>query len=327
MNHKERMQACLTGSPVDRPPVALWRHFPVDDQDPTTLAASILRFQEMYDFDFIKITPASSYCLRDYGVIDEWRGNPEGTRDFLFRPINKPEDWNTLPRILPENSQLQMQLNCLNQIKAGVAENTPYIQTIFDPMSQAKNLVGRETLLVHMRQNPKALHTGLSRIAENTIAFIKKCIPLGIDGIFLAVQHAQASLLSEAELEEFVLPYIREILSYVQDLWLNVIHLHGKDVFFSQLSYLSASVINWHDQETTPDLADAKAQFSGAVCGGLRQWETLVYGTPESVQKEAQHAIKITEGNRFILGTGCVLPITAPHANIAAVRKAVEIGD
>lgn len=327
MNHRQRMLACLAGSAVDRPPVALWRHFPVDDQDPSTLAASVLRFQKVYDFDFIKITPASSYCLRDYGVTDEWRGNSEGTRDIIYRPIKQPQDWQTLPRIVPEDSHLQMQLNCLSQINAGVAEDTPFIQTIFDPMSQAKNLVGRETLLVHMRQHPQQLHAGLSRIMENTIAFIKKCTPLGIDGIFLAVQHAQASLLSKDELEEFVLPYDREILSQVKDLWLNIIHLHGKDVYFPQLAQLSASVINWHDQETAPDLADGKSHFPGAVCGGLQQWETLVYGNPELVINEAQRAITSTEGSRFILGTGCVLPITAPHANIAAARSVVEIGN
>jgi len=44
-NHRERMQACLSGSAVDRPPVALWRHFPVDDQTPQGLAAATVNFQ------------------------------------------------------------------------------------------------------------------------------------------------------------------------------------------------------------------------------------------------------------------------------------------
>ena len=35
--HKERIQACLKGETLERPPVALWRHFPVDDQAPKSL--------------------------------------------------------------------------------------------------------------------------------------------------------------------------------------------------------------------------------------------------------------------------------------------------
>jgi hypothetical protein len=36
--HRERMQAVLAGQKPDRTPVALWRHFPVDDQEPQLLA-------------------------------------------------------------------------------------------------------------------------------------------------------------------------------------------------------------------------------------------------------------------------------------------------
>ncbi|RMF02047.1 MAG: hypothetical protein D6768_09200 [Chloroflexi bacterium] len=63
-----------------------------------------------------------------------------------------------------------------------------------------------------------------------------------------------------------------------------------------------------------------------ALCGGLRQGETMVRGTPETVAAEAQAAIQATGGRRLILGTGCVTPITAPTCNILAARKAVEAG-
>ena len=102
MEHSIRMHKCLAQEPIDRVPVALWRHFPVEDQDPQLLARSLVRFQETYDFDFIKITPASSFCVKDWGVVDEWKGNPEGTREFLNYPIQKPDDWRSL-RIQPGN--------------------------------------------------------------------------------------------------------------------------------------------------------------------------------------------------------------------------------
>jgi len=323
MNHRQRMQACVSGSEIDRPPVALWRHFPVDDQDPKRLAESILQFQNTYDFDFIKITPASSFCVRDYGVTDAWRGNPEGTRDFLTHPVEKPEDWASLNKLPPQEGYLKDQLECVKLIKLG-AQDTPFLQTIFDPMSQAKNLAGKERLLVHMREYPQNLHTGLKRITENTISFIEACKSIGIDGVFFAIQHAQASLLSRAEFKEFVLPYAREIMSHVNDRWLNLIHVHGKDIYFDEISELPATIYNWHDQETSPSLSLAKSLCSAAVCGGLKQWETLVYGSPDQVSQEARLAIEQTGGKRFILGTGCVLPIIAPHANISAVRKIVE---
>ncbi len=35
-------------------------------------------------------------------------------------------------------------------------------------------------------------------------------------------------------------------------------------------------------------------------------------------------AIESTNGRRFILGTGCVTPVTAPHGNLWRVRNVVE---
>ena len=44
MTKRERLQAVLAGTPVDRLPVAFWRHWPIDDQDPEALArASVMK--------------------------------------------------------------------------------------------------------------------------------------------------------------------------------------------------------------------------------------------------------------------------------------------
>jgi uroporphyrinogen decarboxylase len=86
-----------------------------------------------------------------------------------------------------------------------------------------------------------------------------------------------------------------------------------------------AQVLNWHDVETPPSLGEALGRTKMALCGGIRQWETMMRGTPEKVEAEAKAALAATQGRRFILGTGCVTPITTPTCNILAARKAVEV--
>ena len=56
ITHRQRLETCLTGQKPDRTPVALWRHFPVDDQTPEGLAAATLNFQSTFDFDLVKVT-------------------------------------------------------------------------------------------------------------------------------------------------------------------------------------------------------------------------------------------------------------------------------
>ena len=321
--HKERIQACIQGEIIDRPPVALWRHFPVDDQAPGTLAKATLNFQQTYDFDLVKVTPASSFCVRDWGVKDEWHGDTEGTRRYTKRVIQKPSDWEQLPVLSPSAPHLAGQLECLRMIRAELGPDTPLLQTIFNPLSQAKNLAGNETLLAHLRLYPEAVMRGLATITETTQRFVEACMETGINGVFYAIQHAQANLLTLQEYEAFGLPGDLKVLELARGLMCNLLHLHGRDVYFSLLSDLHFPIVNWHDRETHPSLAEAQQLFAGVACGGLRQ-DTLVYQDQIEVQKEAADAIQQTGGKRFILGTGCVVPIIASHGNLLAARKSVE---
>jgi uroporphyrinogen decarboxylase len=326
MSKWERLKAAIQGEPVDRIPVALWRHFPGDDQDPADLAASTVAFQRQYDYDLIKVTPASSFCVRDWGAEDRWLGNEEGTRVFSHYPVRTPGDWYALRPLEPERGALGAQLRCLELIRDAVGEEVPFIQTIFNPLSQAKNLAGKEHLLAHLRQEPDALRAGLETITTTTVRFIEAARERGIGGIFLALQHASYELMSEREYEEFGVPFDRPLLDAAQGLWLNVLHLHGNRVMFDLVADYPVQVVNWHDRETPPSLREGQARIAGAVLGGLRQWEIMLRGAPDDVRREAQDAMQQTGGRRFILGTGCVTPITAPWANLRAARRAVEAG-
>ena len=324
MTHRQRLERCLAGEKLDRTPVALWRHFPVDDQAPQRLAEAVLAFQRTYDFDFVKVTPESTYLVKEWGVQDEWRGNAEGTRVSTHLAIKAPEDWSRLSILDPNARRLADQLTCLGSIVDELGPNVPVIETIFSPLAQARKIAGEETLQIHLRRYPDAVHEGLKTITESTIRFIEAARPTGIAGIFYALQHAQYSVFSDDEYARFGRSYDLQILELGRDLWFNVLHLHGEDVMFEALADYPVQVINWHDRETHPSLTEAQAQFPGVVCGGIRQWQTMVLGSPDQVITEASEAVQATEGQRFILGTGCVTPITAPHGNIMAARKIVE---
>ena len=324
MNHRERLEAVLAGARHDRVPVALWRHFPVDDQEPASLAAATIDYQRSFDFDLIKVTPASSFCIKDWGAKDEWRGASEGTREYTFRIIQRPDDWEQLHVLDVMKGWMGGQLECLRIVTREIGPETPVIQTIFSPLAQAKNLVGNANLLVHIRKHPSELHRGLKTIAETTLRFIEAAEQTGIAGIFYAIQHAQYHLLTEAEYQEFGRAYDFAILEAVKELWLNMLHLHGENVMFDLFREYPIQILNWHDQDTLPSLREGLTIFPGVVCGGLQRERTMVLGTPDQVAAEAQAAIQATEGRRFILGTGCVVPITAPRANLLAARQVVE---
>lgn len=328
MNKRERLEKTIARESTDRVPVALWRHWPGDDQRPVDLARSILDFQYRWDFDFIKVTPASSYCIADYGVEDRWVGSLEGTREYTKRAVVDPEDWTTLPNLDPTAGMLGQQLETLRLIEAGLNEDVPIIHTIFNPLSQVKNIAGPDNLIGYLRQSPDELKAGLETLTENTMRYIQAVKDTGVvAGIFYAVQHASYSIMSEAEYEEFGKPYDLRILEALpDDWWFNLLHLHGDAPMFDLIAQYPVQAMNWHDRETAPTLAEGKARFNGAVCGGLGRWDAVHNGTPTDVRQQAADAILQTEGRGFILSTGCVLMTTSPVSNVRAIRQAVETG-
>jgi len=322
-NHRQRIENCLSGQSPDRVPVALWRHFPVDDQTPEGLAQATLTFQKTFEFDIVKVTPASSFCLKDWGAKDHWNGASEGTRDYTHRVIQKPADWQNLTVLDPNKGHLGAQLECLRILVKELGPETPIIQTVFNPLSQAKNLVGGHNLLVHLRRYPDAVHTGLRIITQTTQQFIQAAYSTGIAGVFFAAQHAQYGLMSEEEYNTFGKAYDLLVLEPTQSMWLNMLHVHGTEIMFNLFKDYPVNVINWHDRDTFPTLREGQNRFNGVVCGGIQRHHSMVLGSPEMVRAEASEAITETDGKRFILGTGCVVPITAPYGNIMAAVQSV----
>src|SRR5512143_2904727 len=325
MNKRERVEAAIAGQYVDRVPVALWRHFPGDDQDPASLAAATIAFQQRWDFDFVKVTPASSFQIKDWGVQDVWQGNIEGTRHYTHRPIRRAGDWRELKVLDARSGGLGEQLKCLKMIVEALPE-VPVIQTVFSPLAQMKNLAG-DRLLIDLRQNTADFKAALETITQATLAFVREIAATGAAGIFYAVQHATSNLLSEAEFAEFGREYDLRILEATKSYWLNVMHIHGDNIYFDAVADYPVQVWNWHDRETGPSLTDGLAKIAGAAFGGIARDSVMLCGQPEAVRQQVADALAQTNGRRFIVGTGCVMMIPTPEVNIRTTIKCAALGE
>jgi uroporphyrinogen decarboxylase len=289
------------------------------------LAEAVVAFQQDYDFDFVKVTPASSYCVRDWGVADVWQGSTEGTRSYVRRRVIRPEDWMGLESLDPLSGSLGEYLRCLQAVIQTQKESAPVLATVFSPLAQAKNLAGPDLLRDHLRANSDEIMAGLDRIASSTVRFVEEARRIGIDGIFYAIQHASTAFFDATGYARFGLGFDRMILEAAGGMWLNVVHLHGDRLLFDLAREFAAPVVHWHDREAGPDLAEGRRQSGKAVCGGLSRESTILLGDPVRVRAEAEEAIDQMGGGRgLILGTGCVVPIHAPRANLLAARRAVE---
>ena len=320
---RKRLEAAIAGEPVDRLPVTLWRHWPGDDQDAVALAAAHLKWQADYDWDLVKVGPASSYSVVDWGLQDRWEGHIEGTRTTTHLPVKSPADWEALRPTDPTKGMLAEQIKALRLVGEGLRGSAPFIATVFSPLSMAKHLAGNETVLSHMRHSPEALHRGLETMTESILRFIDAARVTGIDGIYYAVQHAAYPLLSRDEFAAFGRAYDRRVLESAADLWCNIVHLHGKSVMFDMVADYPMAFLNWHDRDTGISLADGLSRMRSSASGGVSQW-TIHREGPEEALAEIREARNQTSDRRLLLGTGCVIMTTTPLRNIRAMREAVE---
>ena len=322
MSKRERLLALAAGQPADRPAVALWRHFPGDDARPDDLAAAHIAWQRTFDWDLLKVTPSSSYCIQDWGVRAVWQGGDEGTWTYQNTAIQQPTDWERLAVLDPAAGALDQARQAVKSVCQAVGPDTPVLMTLFSPLAQAKNLAG-PNLLPHLRQHPDAVQAGLEIITRSVLRFVDALAGTGIAGIFYAVQLAEPSRLSRAEYAQFGQPLDMRILTAAGGFWFNMLHAHGLNVYFDLLAGYPVQALNWHDREGGPSLADGGARFAGALSGGLDR-RTVHLAAPDDVRRETADAVQQTAGQRLILSTGCVSMTNSPLSNLWAARRSVD---
>ncbi len=327
MSKRERLKAVLAGKSVDRVPVAFWRHWPGDDQSSESLAVVALDFQKKYDLDFIKLPVSSTYTVTDYGVKHDYQGSLIGDRVYLEYVIKKIEDWDRIKPLDINRGIYGWHLEALRMIIKQKDPETPVVATMFNPLSIAAYLAGDDNFLSHLRSHPERVEPAIEALAETNASFARAAINAGADGIFLSTRFASHELMNEQEYQRYGRPGDLAVLQVARDGWLNILHLHGQHPMIKQLADYPVQALNWHDRTTQFNLTEGSRIFPGILMGGVEQYQTLRFGMPQNVTMQVHDAIKQMNGRSLIITPGCTYPLDVPHANLLALRKAVETWD
>ena len=321
MNHWERVLAAVHGEPTDRPPISLWRHFPVEDLTAQGLARLTVEWQKKYDFDLIKLCPTGTYMLDDYGGESAYDGNQRGTRIGVEFPIGCTSDWTKLPVLDVTKGFMGAYNEALKLVHQGTHGSVPIVQTIFSPLTTAWKIAG-DRVFADLRIHQAELKQGLETIAETTLQFALEALKAGASGVFFATKLANHRSLSIDEYKEFGEPYDRLILEGLPpSAQIQILHIHGEDIMFEYMAEYPVNAISWHDQTTFPSFSEARQYFQGLLVGGINEWQTLLPGPVEAIRNEIENAMSMTGGRGFMFAPGCVLPIDVPERHLEFLRE------
>lgn len=286
------------------------------------MAEAAIAWQRRFDLDLVKLTPASTWPLRDYGVEDA--DDPQdalGRRRITRRVVARPDDWRRLPRLAPGDGFSRHILGAAARVRRAFPA-VPVVLTVYAPASQAAKLAGPDLLAEHALRHPDSLAEGLRSIADNTCRMIAACADLGLDGVFLAVQTAQADLFTAEAYAGFALSGDRACLDAAMGMPLTILHLHGDKVHAGLFRNRGRALLHF---DATPDNpAPESALAEGALSCGPSPWGAISGGGAAHALAESVGWLDRLKGPRFALSPGCTLPLATPAANIDALVAAAR---
>ena len=325
MTKRQRIEAALRNQPVDRPPVSLWRHFYECERTAEDLAGAMLAFHKKYDWDWMKINPRASYHVKGWSVKVRYSG-PGDKPDITEYPVHAASDLGKLRPLPVSEGALDEQIEVIERICEALGGEAYFVQTIFNPLSIAADLMpDDQTLLDIMQREPQALKDALEVITDTFNHFARACIRAGADGIFFATtEWATRDRLNEEQWEEWARPYDLRVLKSVEDAPFNILHVCRENNLLYCLADYPVQAINWAvGSPGNPVLRDVQLNTDKTVIGGYKN-ETLRDGTPALITAEARLAREQTGGRRWMLGPACAVPIDCPEENIRAARAAAD---
>lgn len=326
MTRRERIRSTLEGSPTDRPPVSLWRHFYDREGSAEELSRAMVEFQETYDWDFMKVNPRASYHVEDWGVRTRRPGTgPLDKPKVVEGVIKGPEDWDRIRPLDVRNGVLAEHLDAEERIAARVQGEVDWVMTIFNPISIAADLVVDDAMFVeHLRRHGERVHGALRAITETFAAFTRETMARGASGIFFATTDwGNHTRIDRETVEEFGRPYDLRVLAEASAAPLNILHVCGPGAYLRELDDYPVQVLSWDTHEKgNPSIRAVRGVTEKTLLTGISHEGTFVTGPPKALEDEARAAVAESGGTRFILGPGCAVPAAAPREHYAIVREA-----
>lgn len=303
----ERMNAIFAGEEVDRPPFSLWYHFGLQHAPGELHAQAQLDFYRAYNLDWLKVMSDYSYPF------------PSGVSDFRSK-----DDLLKLDRFDIEKSPYNEQLKAIGIISTELKGETIFLDTVFNPWNIIHRAMLKEKMSQYMREEPEALHYALEVVTDNMIAYCRKIIERGANGVFISVP-ASSEYVSHGEYTTFMKPYDLKLFRTVREFAPIIIaHIHGDDLHFEDVLAYPADGINWADRAAGPGLAEARTMYDGVLMGGIDHIQ-FSYTQLSALRKQTQDAIRVGGTRKFILAAGCSVQTYAFPEIIRGVCQAAGI--
>jgi len=322
MDKFELIKKAFKSETTERAPYAIWKHFPEFDKTPEGLLKAQMDFQKKFDSDIMKISISGRAFASDFGAELGGYDPVSGSRFCVKYPIEKIEDWGKIRNIDVESGEFGNQIKAMKFIHQEVDGKVPTMMTVFSPLMVASQI--DPDIIQHYRKDSQLIGEQFEIIISAMTDFIRASLEAGANGVFLATQHFNNRLTDDERLELAFKPMKSLIEKTIGKNNFLVLHLHGDNPDYKLATKLPIDAINWHDQQTTPNLSEARQIFEGGLLGGLNAESWKDISDPTEILKMISSVYTNFTGLGLILAPGCVIPQFVSDSIIEVMVKTIQ---
>ncbi|MFO1492517.1 MAG: uroporphyrinogen decarboxylase family protein [Kiritimatiellia bacterium] len=339
MNSRQLVANTLAGLPTPRTPsgplavhccaeaagVTLRRY----TTDAGALADSVIRYCERFRPDAIWVSSDTWVSAGAMGVPVGATGDDQPFGALGGPLVRTAAD---IDRIPPPDVATQgrypLMLDALGRIVMAVGRDV-FIVACFDqyPFSLAAALMDINEIMLKLYDDPPFVQALMQRCEEYALAYGTALAAAGAD--LLSGGDSPAGLVGPQLYEEVVLPAEQSLIRRLKPAARTPVSLHICGNSTPILPLMAGSGADVLELDHMVDLAQA-CRIAGpdlAIWGNLDPVSVLARGTPADVERAAQYALDVVRAaghRRFVLSSGCTLPVGTPGANIDVLIRAAR---
>ena len=204
-------------------------------------------------------------------------------------------------------------------------KDRPVLAGVIGPFTLAARLMGVSEIMMECYDDPDTVYALLEKTSEFIISYCKAYKDIGAHGAVLA--EPVAGLLSPALVREFSEPYVKRIVSEVQDdSFALVYHNCGDNIPRILDSVLETGAAAYHFGNAVDMEEIVRALPDGEIAmGNIDPVRAFCGESPEYIYGETQKLLeRCAPSGKFILSSGCDIPHGAKWENIDAFYRALK---
>ncbi len=339
MTTRQRMLAALAGRPVDRVPAgplavhscaplvgASLREYSLSAE---TLAAAVVRYAEIFEPDAVWISADTWVTAEAMGAEVAAEREDQPVAGNGVARVRTPADADAIPPPDPQQSgRYPLMLEATRRVREALGPDA-FLVACFDqyPFSAACALMGIERAMTAAIEQKELLEAVMRKASDYAVAYGEALSDAGAD--MLSGGDSPAGLMSPKLHAEVAAPFEQEVIERLRAATGKPVSLHVCGDTTDLLPAMTATGADVLELDHRVDLA-AATRICGpevALWGNLDPVQLLLRATPEEVSAVTTQLVRDMEAagqRRFVLSSGCTLPVGTPAENLHAMFEAVR---